>query len=612
MAEFTAEQEARLAQLQGEVAAFDAQPSQTAPTETQPLTEPQAAVPEAAPAELTGVEAVSKALFPASTAAAEAPFTPDSFAPTTSVANLKETGKSALTAAGDVLGLATRGLSGIQKGLSAKDGEGFNTFVKTLQDQEAGIFKGSREESNAFYNNLIQETENPLLKIAYSGIKFLAEASIGVIEDPASIVTGATKLAQKGLKTISKSAPALKATVASQSGIPQEALELASKEKVKDIGRAAGTEKELAGEIASTISPAGEKSFLSDLKGKQKSLESELDIEGVQVGLKQPTKEVDVVAEGVGGTVTRPIPDPSKKLIDPKTGKEIDFPVDFLEKVGESEAFSRVFTTQLKNISEDAAQIAKVTKSKGEISTGSALRMKKEFQAVLRDKYGKEGKGIYDNILKGFTASVRASIESSALKAGKPEYVELMREIAKNKSFFEKTRGALTGKKADFGTDKPMFSIKQKLESIMNKSDKGTADVLKDLDEIFNNAGIPSDFANKANLAAIAKKTGIDDKGTVLTSLITTGKSAITPMLFAAFSPTGPMKGVAFLAGMASNSPLAARSMFQSLNLAEAASKSPKIQALINQLGKAATADAITRLMGKIETEFEKVGTEED
>ena len=592
----TAEEEAELAQLEGEVAVFDTQPAA-------PIAEPQPVVPE----EPTGLETISKALFPASTAR-EATLQPQEFGPTgMSISGLKEIGKSALTSSIDVLGLATRGLSAIKNAFGAKEGEKIDTALKTLQDTESGIFKGSREESNAFYENLINETENPVVKGALTGIKFLAEASIGVIEDPTSIVTGAAKVGQKALKRVSKISPDLKASVATASGIEQDVLEAASRQKVKDIRGAAGTEESLAKEISAKISPKGEEGFLADLTTKKRALEDELTDAGVEAQIKQPTLtiESEEIAKGVGGRVAteKVVKDPTAALIDPKSGEEIAFPVDFLENISQETAFTTLFKSQYDKIRKEADQITIATKGKEKITVKDALQMKRQFQQVLKEKFGVEGKGIYDNILKGFTASVRASIETSAIKAGKPEYVDIMREISKNKEFFATARETLTGARADFSKVKTSIAIEKKLSRIMNKFDRSETKVLSDLDEIFTKAGIPSDIANRSNLAAISRKTGIKGKGTPILSAISTGKSAVMPLMFSAFSPAGPMKGLAFMAGMASNSPLAARSMFKSLNWASK-STTPLVQSRINALGKATSAAAISRIIKQLEREI--------
>lgn len=507
----------------------------------------------------------------------------------------------------DIGSLTTRALDAFK---DLATGGGIEGFKATLSDPEAGILKGTRKETEKFYDDRIKESDSAIEKGIFTTLKVLATTGFGIIEDPATIATAIGKVFQSSAKVTGKIASDVKATISSQvapGGGVQEALEQASKVPVKRIRGAAGTEEELAEEITQKISPTGEKEFLQPLKGKQAQLEEGLVEEGLQgVRIKRPTVEEATIDPLVGGEVIRKVPDPTAKLIDPKTGQEIEFPIEILENAGKQKAFATQFKGQFNKLQKEADQILKTVQGKEVISAKDAIQMKRQFQQVLSDKFGVEGKAVFDNVLKSFSASTRAAIEQAAIKAGKPEYIDIMRELSKSKGLFERSRQVLTGKKKGFDDLSAATAIEKKLNTLMNKFDRPPQQVLEDLDDIFAKAGTPTDFAERANLAAVARKTGIKEKGTPLTSLIATGKSVVIPLLIASSTLTGPVKSAAFLAGMVGSSPLAARAMFKSINWAQAAQKSPKIKAMINSLGKVATSDAAIKLMNKIETEIQK------
>lgn len=217
-----------------------------------------------------------------------------------------EVAKTSLAALGDVGSLLTRGLSALKESFDAPSGEKLDIALKTLQDTEAGIFKGSREESNKFYNDLIADTDSKVLKGVLTGIKFFAEASIGVIEDPASLVTGATKAVskvpkglkslEKGLEKITKAPGAAVAGVSGQlSGVSGEALQEAGlgfgkkaralKEASQEKGASFNIGEDLVEKLqnfdqfipeASTVNAALSKMGNVPTKGVIESLESSL------------------------------------------------------------------------------------------------------------------------------------------------------------------------------------------------------------------------------------------------------------------------------------------------------------------------------------------------
>jgi len=482
------------------------------------------------------------------------------------------------------------------------------TFAQAMADIEGGPLKEDRIGAREFWLQKEKETDSKALKQVYGLAAVAGETGFSLLED-----LGVSLGTRAGVKTVGvigkRAAPNIKATVASASGIPQETLEQASKVPVSEIKRAGGTERQIAEQIEGAISPAGEKQALTQkgLLPEKARLEQELIDEGVQVRVRQPTTEVSTTTiskESLAPeTTVKQVKDPTAELIDPKTGNKIPFPIDVLENVGNNKAFTTSFAGAQTALKKELDQILSATKGKKELSAKDAIQMKQQIQAAMSDKFDIVGKKQFDNVMKTYAAATRASIEEAAIKAGKPEYVQLMRELSADKGVFKRARANLAGQKKGFDSEKAASSIDRKLQTFMNKNDHDAQTVLRDLDDILNSAGIPSNLASEANLAALSRKTGITKGGTPLTNIITTGKSLTIPLLLTTAGLGGPTKFLGFMAGMTANNPLAARATFSAINWVKAADTSPKVQALLNSLDKAQTAAQAIKIMNRLDKE---------
>ena len=460
----TAAEEAELAQLDSEIAAFDTQPAQ-------PIAEPQAVEPEP-----TGLETAAKTIFPASTAQAQIPESEElrdakieietietrqganvgsveeARADRDRVKELRrtvsrlETGPQLMAAISDtpIIGnFLSRLFSGAVEGVSAEEGKGVEEFLKTMQDPEAGIFKGGRKASNKFFDEKIQGTESKVLKGTLTGLKFLTEAAISVPEDPGAILGTGVKVASKvpkvlgvlesGVKGLTKAPGAATAGLSSQlTGVSGEALQevgLGFGKKAKALKAASqesGAAFNIGEDLVEKINNFDE--LIPEAKQVKEALKNMPDI---------PTKRVIKTLEN--SLVKNAVTDAATN-----SNAAIQRAIDNLKKAGET-----LTATNFRKLRIQFDEGIEFGKPGFDAVENSFSRARKSMAQDLRRAAKKSGNTAFQGTMKTFSKKMEA-ISKLSKKLGKTRASQADRAETFVNTLFGKSKTARQGLVKDF------------------------------------------------------------------------------------------------------------------------------------------------------------------
>ena len=406
-----------------------------------------------------------------------------------------------------------------------------------------------------------------------------------ILSDPTLIGGLIAKLGKQGVLGLNKIA---KTGISKATAIKEEALEKASRMPRNVIEEAAGTEEEIAEELAQKLAPSKRGRNIFDAK---EAKVGEL-VEDIKVPFTgQPSQKFDVVDDVVKAT--------GESI--PKPREIFQQAVDEVEARATTPEFRRI-AKSLKNRQETFLE------STDELVMGKrANEIKKEWQDILDDAYGTEGKGISkieEKYMKGIAASIKSSIEEAAANTGRPQFVKRMRSIAKKKEAVKKIGGRLLGDtnvnlenvRLFDGTLEPKIieRARKEISKIDKINESGILRDLEYLDKLFLEAtGVPSNFADRARIAAVARQLAVEKgKSIPLASALNNGKSVQGVVLGAALGGvlgggTGAASseggggiasgsGLGMFVGAMLATPRGARKAFQAMNFADKVVKNNK------------------------------------
>lgn len=580
------------------------------------------------PEQPTRGQSVSKSLFPSSTKAVETSggfsISPPKRQPGQSdvdyqkaVSDWQAGNRQSFGGAVDDVGsMLTRAGGSIASklGLTSATGGKSMSFAEGMQDPNTSYMRAAKDYLSKViqekWGNLSNDERSYISQVGDALVMELAGAGyLGsvIAEDPSNVGSA-------GLSAVKAVTPSMvrggKSAVSFMAGnIPQQHLDKAARTPLSTLEAAAGTEDKIAHEVADATSPETRKKIFDPLEQQADQIVSD------------PKFKVRVDQSGKGKIKASPLQeydlDASGNVV--PTGKTSKYPVEQyqgdlkdLEDIStslESKALVERGKKQFEAINEKI-------RDRKIISGEEAVNLKRDFQNLASSVYGIEGKAdALDNIYKGFAASLRKSLEQTAVNQGKPEYVKVMREIANKNDFFKEMNRTFTGK---ISQDK-VKQARKSIEKIGSKKAKEELEQLEQLDKIITEAtGLPSDMAERALLAHTAKSLGIEPGKTIpVWNIVNNGKtvwgSLIGGMFAGAASKGDPLITVlGGIAGQVATSPKAARLYYQGMNLAEAAMKSKRVATLLNSMKATGSATALARMEKELEKELAKLNQEKE